>query len=256
MSAFSRFSLAGRIAVVTGASRGLGRSIALALAEAGADAVLSSRTQADLGRVAAEVEAAGRQALAVVADVSRAEDVERLASAALERFGRVDVLINSAGISPVFKHAEQMDLADWRRVLDVNLTGVFLCCQAFGRIMLRQHSGTIVNMSSVGARAGFPRLSAYCASKGGVEALTRVLALEWASAGLRVNALAPAFIETDMTRGVREHSGLNQAIVQRTPMHRMGLPDEVVSAALFLASDASSYMTGQSLYLDGGWLAG
>ena len=250
-----RFSLEGRVAVVTGASRGLGRAIALGLAEAGADLVLASRTQAALEQVAAEIEALGRRALPVAADVSRAEDVQRLAEATRGAFGRADVLVNNAGISPVFKRAEQLELADWQRILDVNLTGVFLCCQAFGRIMLEQGRGAVINMSSLAGSAGFIRLSAYCASKGGVDALTRVLALEWAPSGIRVNALAPAFIETDLTAGVRAHPGLNQAIVQRTPLHRMGVPDEVVGAAVFLASDAASYVTGQTLFIDGGWRA-
>jgi gluconate 5-dehydrogenase len=194
--------------------------------------------------------------LPVAADVARADDVQRLADATLERFGRVDVLVNNAGISPVYRRAELVELSDWQRILEVNLTGVFLCCQAFGRIMLQQQSGSVVNMSSLGGRAAFPRLSAYCASKGGVDALTRVLALEWARSGVRVNALGPAFLETDMTEGVRGHEGLNRSIVERTPLHRMGMPDEVVGAALFLASEASSYVTGQTLYVDGGWLAG
>ena len=256
MSLESLFGLRGKVAAVTGASRGLGRAIALGLAEAGVDLILSSRGQEDVQRVAAEIEALGGQALAVAADVAQADDVQRLLDRGLERFGRVDVLVNNAGISPVYKRAEQMALADWQRILDVNLTGVFLCCQAFGRAMLAQQRGVVINMSSVGAQAGFPRLSAYCASKGAVESLTRVLAMEWAASGVRVNALAPAFIETDMTAGVREHEALNATIVQRTPLHRMGLPNEVVGAELFLASDAASYVTGQVLTVDGGWLAG
>jgi NAD(P)-dependent dehydrogenase (short-subunit alcohol dehydrogenase family) len=256
VSLAERFSLQDRVAVVTGASRGLGRAIALGLAEAGADLVLSSRAQPDLDALAAEVERGGRRALALATDVVQPDALQRLADAALGRFGRVDVLINNAGISPVFKRSELMDLADWRQILDVNLTGAFVACQVFGRIMLQQQRGVIVNMTSVAARSGFPRLSAYCASKGGLEALTRVLGVEWATQGVRVNAIGPAFVETDMTADVRAHQGISASLLQRTPMRRYATPEEIVGAALFLASDASSYMTGQVVYPDGGWLAG
>jgi gluconate 5-dehydrogenase len=249
-----RFSLAGKVAVVTGAGRGIGRAIALGFAEAGATVVLAARTAAQLDAVAAAVQASGSRAVVVPTDVARAADVERLVARCVEECGGLDVLVNNAGVSPYYKPTERLAEAEWRQVLDVNLTGTFLCCQA-AAASLAQRRGCVINVVSVGAAVGLPRLAAYCAAKAGVEALTRVLALEWAERGVRVNALGPAFLATDLTAGLRANPALHQGLVDRTPLGRLGAPDEVVGAAIFLASDAASYVTGQTLYVDGGWLA-
>jgi NAD(P)-dependent dehydrogenase (short-subunit alcohol dehydrogenase family) len=244
------FSLDGQVALVTGAGRGLGRAIALGLAGAGADLVLAARSADQLDAVAAEARALGREARAVPTDVADAASVEALFAGV----ARLDVLVNNAGISPYYRRAEQLAEAEWRQVLDVNLTGTFMCCRA-AAARLAESKGRVVNVVSVGARVGLPRLAAYCAAKAGVEALTRVLALEWAERGVRVNALGPGYLVTDMTEGLRSRPQMNDMLISNTPLGRLGAPDEVVGAALFLASEASSYVTGQTIYVDGGWTA-
>jgi NAD(P)-dependent dehydrogenase (short-subunit alcohol dehydrogenase family) len=245
-----RFLLEGQVALVTGAGRGLGRAIALGLASAGSDLVLAARSVDQLEAVATEVRALGRDARAVPTDVSDGASVESLFAG----LTRLDVLVNNAGISPYYRRAEQLADAEWRDVLDVNLTGTFMCCRA-AAARLAETKGRIVNLVSIGARVGLPRLAAYCAAKAGVEALTRVLALEWAERGVRVNALGPGYLITNMTEGLRGTPHLNEMLIGATPLGRLGAPDEVVGAALFLASDASSYVTGQTIYVDGGWTA-
>lgn len=248
-------SLAGKVAIVTGGSRGIGRSIALALAEAGADVVIASRTKSDVDRAAEEVTALGRRGLGVATDVSRASDIAALAETALGAFGHIDILINNAGISPVYTRALKLKEEDWDRILTVNLKGAFLCCQAVGRVMVEQGHGKIVNVISIGATTGLSKFIAYCAAKGGLLQVTRVLALEWAEHNVQVNAIAPGYIETDMTAGLENTPWLYEEIIHRTPMRRLGRPDEVVGTALLLASAASSYMTGGVYYVDGGWSA-
>jgi NAD(P)-dependent dehydrogenase (short-subunit alcohol dehydrogenase family) len=249
-----RFSLAGKVAIVTGAGRGIGEAIALGFADAGAALVLAARGAEPLAATAAAIQARGGRAIAVPADVARADDVGQLVARCLAEYGDVDVLVNNAGVSPYYKPAERLAEAEWREVLDVNLTGTFLCCQAAAESLARRR-GCVINMVSVGAAVGLPRLAAYCAAKAGVEALTRVLALEWADRGVRVNALGPAFLATEMTAGLRANAALHQELVNRTPLGRLGTADEAVGAAIFLASEAASYVTGQTLYVDGGWLA-
>lgn len=250
-----RFSLTGRVALVTGAGRGIGRAVAMELAEAGADLILASRTAADLQQVAEVARGRGREALVVPADVADEAAVESLVRRAVEAFGRVDVLVNCAGISPVYKRAEHMTSAEWDTVLSVNLRGAFLCATAVGRQMIAQDGGTIVNVASIGARVALPRLVAYCASKGGVDQLTKVLAVEWARYNIRVNTIAPAYVETDMTRGMMENPRLHEMLISQTPLGRLARPEEIAGAVLFLASDAASYVTGQTLFVDGGWTA-
>lgn len=251
----NRFSLADKVGLVTGGSRGIGRAIAIGLAEAGADVAVASRTLADLETVVAQIEDLGQEGLAVEVDVSRSSDVEALTGRVLEAFGRVEILVNSAGISPVYTGGLKISEADWRRILDVNLTGTFLVTRSVAATMVEAGQGSIINLVSVGARVGLPRLTAYCASKAGVEAMTRVLALEWADHGVRVNAIGPAYVSTDMTAGLRAHPELGPAILDQTPLGRFATPDDVVGAAVYLASEAASYMTGQTLFVDGGWLS-
>lgn len=178
-----------------------------------------------------------------------------MVSATLERFGRIDVLVNSAGISPVFSRALKLKEEDWNRILAVNLTGAFLACQAVGRVMTERREGKIINIASIGATTGLPRFVAYCATKGGLLQVTRVLAQEWAEFNVQVNAIAPGYVETDLTSGLHNNARLLDDIINRTPMRRLGRPDEIVGAALLLASESSSYITGHILYVDGGWSA-
>ena len=249
------FPLTGKTAIVTGASRGIGEAIAKGFAKAGADLILVSRNREALEKVAREIGGLGRKAFPIVADIGVSEDIQRAVDAALEIFPRIDILVNNAGISPVLKRADQLALNEWDEILRVNLTGTFLFCQAVGKVMIQQGGGKMINMVSVGAVVGFPRQAGYCATKGGILQLTKVLALDWARFNVQVNAIGPSYLETELTQGMRESKAISENLLQRTPMRRFGKPEEVVGAALYLASDASSYVTGQTLFVDGGWLA-
>jgi NAD(P)-dependent dehydrogenase (short-subunit alcohol dehydrogenase family) len=249
-----RFRLDGRIAVVTGASSGMGVTFAQALAAAGARVVVAARRSDRLREVVLEIERQGGAAHAVACDVSREEEVERLVSETQRVFGPADVLVSNAGFTTVVP-AEEQSADDWRAHLDVNLTGVFLCAQRFGRGMLAAGRGTIVNVASVlgFVASGQIRQAAYAASKGGVVNLTRELAAQWARRGIRVNALAPAWFPSEMTAEMFDDESSQRWIRNRTPMGRAGDPQELVGPLLFLASDASSFVTGHVLTVDGGW---
>ncbi len=250
-------ALAGKIAVITGSTRGIGRAIAQALTAAGAQVVVTGRQLVSAQQAATELntELGTTRATGFALDVSQSLSVTALTESVVGTFGRVDILVNNAGISPMYTRALRITEADFDAVVATNLKGTFLCCQAFGQLLCAQGSGCVVNLSSVAARAGSPRLAAYSATKAGVEALTRTLALEWAEAGVRVNAVAPAFIETDLNVGLREIPKLREAALARTPLQRFGQPHEVAEAVVFLCSDAASYLTGTVLDVDGGWLA-
>jgi NAD(P)-dependent dehydrogenase (short-subunit alcohol dehydrogenase family) len=247
--------LTGKTVIVTGASRGIGEAIAKGFARAGAELILVSRDLRALKGVAREIEGLGRKVLSVSADIGNPEDIQKVVEATLKVFPRIDVLLNNAGISPVLKKAEEMNLKEWEEIVRVNLTGTFLFCQAVGKVMIKQGGGKIINMVSVGAVVGFPRQIGYCATKGGILQLTKVLAIEWARHNIQVNAIGPAYIETDLTEGMRNSRVISENLLFRTPMGRFGKPEEIVGAAIYLASDASSYVTGQTLFVDGGWLA-
>ena len=247
--------LNGKTAIVTGASRGIGEAIAKGFAKAGADLILVSRNRASLEQVAREIVEVGRRAFPIVADIGVPEEIQGAVDAALKIFPQIDILVNNAGISPVLRRADQLALHEWDEILRVNLTGTFLFCQAVGKVMIHQGWGKIINMVSVGAVVGFPRQVGYCATKGGILQLTKVLALDWAKFNVQVNAIGPSYLETELTQGMRESKVISENLLRRTPMGRFGKPGEVVGAALYLASDASSYVTGQTLFVDGGWLA-
>ena len=249
-----RFRLDGRIAVVTGASSGMGVTFAQALAAAGARVVVAARRSERLREVVLEIERQGGAAHAVACDVSREEEVERLVSETQRAFGPADVLVSNAGFTTVVP-AEEQSAEDWRAHLDVNLTGVFLCAQRFGRGMLAAGRGTIVNVASVlgFVASGQIRQAAYAASKGGVVNLTRELAAQWARRGVRVNALAPGWFPTEMTADMFGDERSLTWMRSRTPLGRGGQLDELVGPLLFLASDASSFVTGHVLTVDGGW---
>ena len=249
------FDLSGHSAIVTGAGRGIGRSIALGLAEAGCNLALCSRTPRELEEVAAAARGFGVDARAFPCDVTRPEEIQQAVEAAVEHFTRIDILVNNAGLT-VKKPAEDYTTEDWRQIIDVNLTGVFLMAQAVGRQMIHQGDGRIINISSIAAETAITGSVAYCASKGGVKMVTRVLAAEWADRGIRVNAIAPAYTETPLVKAITDsRAGFADAIRQRTPLKRLGLPEEMVGAAIFLAADASSYVTGETIMVDGGWTA-
>ncbi len=250
------FDLSGKVAVVTGAGRGLGRAISLGLARYGADLVLASRTLPELETVATEIKTLGRRALALSIDTSRKTEVERLAGEARRLSGRVDILVNNAGVD-FNQPAADYDEAEWDRIVGTNLKGYFLCAQAIGRIMLEQGAGSIVMNSSIYGQVGAPDNLPYGASKGGVNQLTRMLAAEWAPRGVRVNAVAPGYMSRMSVAPGRSGSGeeLEQWVRRRAPLGRRGRPEELVGPVVFLASEAASYVTGAILAVDGGWTA-
>ncbi|MFH1351052.1 MAG: glucose 1-dehydrogenase [Pseudomonadota bacterium] len=253
-SILDMFRLEGRTAVVTGASSGLGVAFARGLAEAGASVVVAARRRERLERLAAELEAEGRQALSVLCDVTREDQVERLVRMTLERFRRLDILVNNAGAGHVAPaEAESLDL--FQRVINVNVTGVFLCAKHCGRAMLQAGQGTIINIASIMGLVGIGALpqASYNTSKGAVINMTRELAAQWAKRGVRVNAIAPGWFPTEMTEEMFDNERSIRFIERRTPMGRAGRPEELIGALLLLASDASSYITGQTIVVDGGW---
>jgi len=249
------FDLAGKVAVVTGGGTGLGEAAARALAEAGASVVLSGRRRENLEKVAADIQSNGGQALPVVADVSRREDVESMAAGALRAYGKIDILVNNAGIN-IAKPFLDLTEEEWDAVLNTNLKGCFYCCQAIGKGMVEQGSGSIINMVSVFGLRGFMNLSPYIASKGAIVQFTKALAVEWGRHNVRVNAIAPSYIKTEMTkRDIESDERVLKFNLGKIPMRRGGEPHEIGGIVVFLASEASSFVTGETVAVDGGWLA-
>ena len=249
--AVSSFDLTGKAAIVTGANTGIGRAIAMALAEAGADVALAGRSRAN--ETAAQIAAAGRRTVLIEADLSTTAPVQQVVDETVGAFGRLDILVNNAGI---IRRAEATDFseADWDAVLDTNLKSLFFLCQAAGRHMLGQGAGKIVNIASLLSFQGGIRVPSYAAAKSGVAGLTKALANEWAGRGVNVNAIAPGYIATNNTAALQADETRNRQILERIPAGRWGEPRDIAGAAVFLASPAADYVNGHVLAVDGGWL--
>jgi NAD(P)-dependent dehydrogenase (short-subunit alcohol dehydrogenase family) len=247
------FRLDGKRALVTGGGRGIGRASAVAMAESGAEVVVASRTSAQLDETVDQIRAQGGKATSIVCDISDPAAVRELNERLMEDNGKIDILVNNAAISPIVKGIEKVEPEEWAQILDVNVNATFGVIRTVGPSMLEQGSGCVVNVSSIAAVRALPRLAPYAASKAALAAMTRSMAIEWARSGVRVNAVAPAYIETEMTAAVNERPRLRQSVVDRTPMGRWGQPEEVAWAVVFLASEAASYVTGHTLFVDGGW---
>ena len=250
----SEFDLSGKVAIVTGAGRGMGYPIALALARYGADLVLCSRTVAELEKVKTEIETLGRRALVQRMDVTRISEIGAMVEATLKTFGHIDILVNNAGVNAP-QWAEDVTEEAWDKVFNTNLKGLFFCTQAVGKVMIRQKNGKIINVSSQSGVVGLLQRAVYCSSKGGVNLLTKVLAIEWAKYNINVNAIAPTFIETPFTKPMFEKEGFREYVLGNIPLGRIGKPEDVTGAVIYLSSEASNMVTGHILLVDGGWTA-
>jgi NAD(P)-dependent dehydrogenase (short-subunit alcohol dehydrogenase family) len=248
------FSLEGKVAVVTGGTSGIGRALSLGLADAGADVIATARRKEQVDDTANEIEPRGRQTLRLASDVGDRSTLETLLAAVLERFSKVDILVNCAGM---IKRTPTLDLpeAEWTNILNTNLTGTLRACQVFGRHMLERGYGRIINIASLNSFVALSEVAAYAASKAGVASLTRSLAVEWSKKGVTVNAVAPGVFRTDLNAQLLDSTPRGQELLMRTPMGRFGKTEELVGAVVYLASDSASFVTGQILVVDGGFLA-
>jgi 3-oxoacyl-[acyl-carrier protein] reductase len=247
--------LKGKVALVTGSRRGIGRAVALAFAAAGANIVVSDNVKDDgkMDEVAAEIKKLGRNSIIVSADISRRSDVEEMATRVVARFGKIDILVNCAGIWIPGQTLLNCPEGNWDKVIDVNLKGTYLCCQTIGRVMVKQRSGNIINLSSkVGLEPG-TGAGAYSISKAGIIMLTRQMSLELVPYGVRVNALAPGIVKTDFNKDLWQGAEPGKKLAHSVPLGRLAEPEDIARAALFLASDDSSYITGAVIPIDGGW---
>ena len=246
------FDLSGKVALVVGGHGGIGKAIALGFADAGADVAVASRNIEALRDVVKQIEAKKKKSLAVAVDVTDEKQVNAMVDKVVKAFGRIDILVNAAGLA-IRKSADTFPIDEWQKVMDTNTRGTFICCQAVGRVMLKQKSGRIINLSSVRGRYGLPSgYAAYCPSKGAVDTLTRTLACEWAKSNVLVNAVAPTIVETDLTKSALADPAYAKQMKDRIPMGKWALPEDIVGPAIFFASEASSFVTGQILYIDGG----
>lgn len=251
---FSEFDLSGKVAIVTGAGRGMGYHFALALAKYGADLVICSRTLLELEKVGSEIEKFGRRVLIQQVDITKIAEIYAMVEESVKGFGQIDILVNNAGVN-VPQSAVDVTEEAWDKVINTNLKGLFFCAQAVGKVMVRQKRGKIINVSSDAGSVGLPQRAAYCSSKGGVDLLTKVLAIEWAPYNVNVNAIGPTFIETPFTKPMFEKEGFREYVLGNIPLGRVGQPGDVIGAVIYLASEASNMVTGHVLLIDGGWTA-
>ena len=250
----SEFDLSGKVAIVTGAGRGMGYHMALALAKYGADVTVCSRTVSELESLGREIEEIGRRALIQRVDVTKISEIQDMVEATVKIFGHIDILVNNAGLN-IPQWAEEVTEEAWDRVFDINLKGAFFCAQAVGKVMIRQKKGKIINISSQSGSVGLIMRSAYCASKGGLNLLTKVLALEWGKHNILVNAIAPTFLETPMTKPMLEKKEFHDYVMGNIVLGRLAKVEDVTGAVIYLASEASNMVTGHVLLIDGGWTA-
>jgi len=248
-----KFDLRDEVAIVTGGSQGLGKEIARALAQHGATAVLASRNLEKLDAVAHEILQAGGKAEAVRCDISKFADVQNLVGRVIGSFSKIDILINNAGMNVPPRPLVDFPEEDWQRIIDTNLKGTYYCCKAVCPEMMRQKKGRIINISSIAGTVGFPGMGPYGAAKAGIIQLTKVLALELADYNITVNGIAPGFFDTPLRDNLRRNKKLLDWTLERTPMRRCGSPQELTGLAVLLSSEASSYITGQTICIDGGW---
>jgi len=246
------FQIQGKIAIVTGASRGIGRAIAHSLAEAGAKVALSSRKLEDLQKVAEEIRRKGGDAFPIAAHNGKVADLENLVTKTVEHYGTIDILVNNAATNPVFGPIIQVDESAWNKIMEVNVRGAFFLSRSAALVMGETGGGVIVNIASSAGLRPMPFLGAYSVSKAGVIMLTKVLAVEWAGLKIRVNAVAPGIIETRFSEALWKNETILEEVQKRQPIPRVGQPEEIAGAVLFLASPASSYMTGEVMVIDGG----
>lgn len=251
---FPKFDLAGKVAVVVGAGRGIGRILALGLADAGADLVVCSRTTSELESLAEEIRSMGRKALVRPIDITVLSEIETLAEATKSALGKIDILVNNSGTN-VHEPALEVTEEHWDRIINTNLKGLFFCCQIIGRIMVEQRRGKIVNIGSTFGLVGNENRSVYCASKGGVTQLTKVLAIEWASHNINVNAIAPTATRTPMNEKLFADPEWRKEVLRKIPAGRFCHPEDLVGAVVYLSSEASDMVTGVTLPVDGGWTA-
>ncbi|MEA1961603.1 MAG: glucose 1-dehydrogenase [Bacillota bacterium] len=247
-------NLAGKVALVTGGSKGIGKACAEGLADSGAFVAIAGRTKEPLEETKAQIIANGGKCEYFLCDVSKKADIDRMVAEVLEWQNHIDILINSAGIN-IQQKAEEVTEEAWDAIINTNTKGAFFCSQAVGKKMIEQQKGKIINISSTMGSVGFFRRSAYCASKGAVNQFTKVLAVEWAPHNITVNNVAPTFIRTPFTEPMFKEPGFLNEVVSRIPMGRVGEPEEVVGAVLYLASDSADFTTGQTILVDGGWVA-
>lgn len=249
----SMFDLSGRVAIVTGAGGGLGQIITFALVAFGANVVLASRNLDNLKQLEGKVQELGGEALSVATDITQPDQVDLMVSKTIERFKRIDILVNNSGIQ-IREPAEEMSLENWKKVMDINVTGAFLCSQRVGRVMISKKRGKIINMSSIRGRLGRAKdFISYCASKGGLDSFTRALACEWGKHNIQVNSIAPSLIETELSRHSLKDPDWLEGFMARVPAKRWGQPIDLAGSIIFFASDASDFVNGQTLYLDGGY---